>query len=303
MGMTFHAIENLGPPFAMVAELGMVIPESGEASVLNHERKLLFFLQADCTGEIENFGRFAVRTGDILVVPRTCLQRYRVAHAGESHRIHALKITFALPLLPPPGTAATSPIRGNPELDLGVFVRHHFREIYHLPGPQSASMQEILRGIRTELEEHPPGVRHRVRSLATDLVVHVSRIVHKPGALKSLPPGPGSLVNEVKEYLLRNHARPLTLAEVARHVRKSEEHVARVIRKVTGQSVFGYLRTVRLDHAKTLLVTSNKTLTEVARLSGFSSLALFSRNFTRYVGRTASAYREERSKVVQWRPP
>lgn len=305
MAMTFHSIERLGAPFSTVSELGFVIPDDSDVTVQNPERKLLFFLQADCTGEIEGFGVFPVKTGDILVVPRRCVQHYRVTRAGESAKVHALKIAFALPPLAPAGSAgASAPVRGNPESDLGAFVRHHFRQIRHLPGAQTAPMQEILRAIRRDIEEHPTGIRHRVRALSTNLVVHVARMVHESATpQKSAEPGQGSLVNQVKEYLLRNYARPLTLGEIAWHVRKSEEHVARVVRKVTGQTVLGYLRTVRLERAKTLLINSDKTLTEIARLSGFGSLALFSRNFTLYVGRSASAYRQERSKVVKWKSP
>jgi len=303
--MTFHSIERLGPPFSTVSELGFVIPAGGDVTVHNPERKLLFFLQADCTGEIENVGSFPVRTGDILVVPRRCVQHYRVGHPGESPKVHALKIAFALPLLAPPGaTTAASPVRGNPEADLGVFVRHHFRQVRHLPDAQTPAMQEILRAIRSDIEQLPPGVRHRVRALSTNLVVHVARMVHdQPASRPSESPGQGPLVIQVKEYLLRNYARPLTLGEIAWHVHKSEEHVARVIRKVTGQTVLGYLRTIRLEHAKTLLINSDKTLTEIARLAGFGSLAVFSRNFTHYVGRSASAYRQERSTVVKWKAP
>jgi AraC-like DNA-binding protein len=164
-------------------------------------------------------------------------------------------------------------------------------------------MQEILRAIRREAEDHPPGIRHRVRALATNLVVHVARMVHEnpaPAPVSAASQAP--LVNQVKEYLLRNYARELTLGEIAWHVRKSDEHIARIFRKVTGQTVFEYLRTVRLESAKTLLINSDKTLTEIARLSGFGSLALFSRNFTHYVGRSASAYRKERARGVKWQP-
>jgi AraC-like DNA-binding protein len=304
MAMTFHSIERLGAPFSSVSELGFVIPENGDVTVENPERKLLFFLQANCTGEIDDFGSFTVRTGDILVVPRRCVQHYRVARAGEIANVHALKITFTFPLLAPPGRPTNQRVQGNPESDLSAFVRHHFREIRHLPGAQTPAMKEILRAIRRDIEEHPLGIRHRVRALGTNLVVHVARMVHEtPSPKTSSEPGQGSLVNNVKEYLLRNYARPLTLGNIAWQVHKSEEHVARVIRKVTGQTVLGYLRTIRLEQAKTLLINSDKTLTEIARLTGFGSLALFSRNFAHYVGRSASAYRQERSRVVKWKTP
>lgn len=306
MAMTFHSIERLGAPFSAVSEIGLVIPAGGEISLQNPERKLLFFLQADCIGEIEEFGSFPVRTGDILVVPRKCAQHYRNDRRGQSPKVHAVKISFSLPPLASPNATASS-VRRNPESDLGAFVQHHFRQIRHFPGRQTPAMQEILQAIRRDIEEHHTGVRHRVRALATNLVVHVARMVHESPASRpsaeSAESGHGSLVNEVKEFLLRNHARPLTLGEVAWHVRKSEEHVARVVRKVTGQTVLGYLRTIRLERAKTLLINSDKTLTEIAHLSGFGSLALFSRNFSQYIGTSASVYREERATVVQWKTP
>jgi len=306
MAMTFHSIERLGKPFSAVSEVGFVIPVGGDVTVCTPERKLLFFLQADCIGEIEDFGTFRVHTGDILVVPRRCVQHYRTAerNIGGHPKVHALKIGFSLPVLAPrdPPNAFTN--RRNPESDLTAFIHHHFRQIRHLPNAQTAPIQEILRAIRIDIETHPTGVRHRVRALGTNLVVHVARMVHEGSSQKpAAEHGQGALVNEVKEYLFRNYARELTLGEVAWHVRKSEEHVARVIRKITGQTVLGYLRTIRLERAKTLLINSDKSLTEIARLSGFSNLALFSRNFAQHIGTSASSYRQQRATVVEWKAP
>ena len=303
--MTFHSIERLGSPFLGVSELGFTIPLDGGLILQNPERKLIFFLQADCTADVEGAGTFQVRSGDALVVPCRCVQRYRIAQSGQSNKVHALKIAFNLPPLNDPAQRTTASLgRQNPEANLGAFIGHHFRQVRHLPSAQTAPIQEILRAIRSEAEEHRPGIRHRVRALATNLVVHLARLVHEPhsrgeteGALLQV-----SLVNEIKEYLMRNYSRNLTLGEIGWHVRKSEEHAARVFRKATGQTIFDYLRTIRLESAKTLLVNSDKTLTEIARLSGFGSLALFSRNFSHYVGRNPSAYRAERAGMVTWRP-
>lgn len=303
--MTFHSVERLGPPFSAVSEIGVVIPAGGEVSFLNQERKILFYLQGDCTGEIDGVGSFQIAAGDVLVVPRRCTQHYRADRPRQSPRLHLLKIAFALPPLAAPGDRRSArPKPGNPEADLNAFVRHHFQQVRHLPGALTAPMQEILRAIRREAEGHHPGIRHRVRALSTNLVVLIARLVHErsqpaPAGVDAQAP----MINQVKEFLLRNHARSLTLAEIAWHVRRSEEHVARVFRRVTGQTVFDYLRTVRLEGAKTLLINSDKTLTEIARLTGFGSLALFSRNFTRYVGGSASVYRNARARFVTWQPP
>ena len=264
--------------------------------------KLLFFIQAACVQEIDAVGTFPMKAGDICVVPRTCRQHYRRTKIGDSARIHVLKISLRVPALPAPGQpAAKVAVKGDPEADLTAFVQHHFTEIRHLPAAQDAPMQEIMRAIRREAEEHRPGIRHRVRALCTNLLVHVARRLHeRPAVAKSAGTGQAFVVNQAKEFLRRNFAQPLTLGQIAWHVKLSEEHLARVFRKVTGQTVFDYLRTVRLESAKTLLLDSDRTLTEIAGATGFSTLSLFSRNFSQYVGQNPSTYREQRAQGVQW---
>jgi AraC-like DNA-binding protein len=302
MAMTFHSIERLGPPFASVSELGFAIPVKGEVTVNNPERKLLFFLQANCTQEVDGEGVFPMRTNDIVVVPRRCVQHYRITAKSQSPHVHALKIAFTVPPLAAHGEAVRrSTVGGDPEADLTTFVRHHFQDMRHLPAAQTAPMHEIMRAIRREAEIHGPGIRHRVRALCTNLVVHVARMLHEvPPVARDPASAHGPLVNQVKEYLMRNFARELTLGEIAWHAKKSEEHLARVFRKVTGQTVFNYVRAVRLEHAKTMLINSDQTLTEIAQRTGFGTLALFSRNFTQYVGQSASRYRQERAGRVNW---
>lgn len=303
--MTFHSIERLGPPFHSVSEVGLVIPRNGVTDVHNVEYKLLFFLEADCLMGIPGFGEFHVRKGDICCLPRRCLQRYWVSGRPHVSRVHAVKIMFSLPLLPAPGEpgARPKPPSGDPEKDLTAFVQHHFSEIRHLPAAQHAAMQDIMRGIRTEAEEHRPGIRHRVHALCTNLVVHLARRLHEaPARPSSVAAGYGAIVNQTKEFLLRHMARELTLAEIAWHVKKSEEHLSRVFRRVTGQTVFDYLRTVRLESAKTLLIDSDQTMTEIARRTGFTSLSLFSRNFSQYVGQSPTVYREARATSAHWSP-
>jgi AraC-like DNA-binding protein len=304
--MTFHSIERLLPPFHSVSEVGLVIPPlgKGETSVENGEFKLLFFLEANCLMSIDGTDTYSVNSGDILVMPRTGSQRYRVVEKRQLCRVHAVKITFLLPPLPPRHAPASRgrAIAGDPEQNLKSFVQHHFSETRHLPHAQNPAMREIMRGVRAEAEQYGTGIRHRVSALCTNLVVHVARSLHAPTlSASNAGTGYGSFVNQTKEFLLRNFSRELTLGEIAWHVRKSEEHLARVFQKATGQTIFDYLRTVRLENAKTMLIDSDKTLTEISSAAGFSSLALFSRNFSRYVGQNASTYRKNRSLTALWR--
>lgn len=179
MAMTFNSMERLEPPFRSVAELGSVIPVGGGIVVANREWKLLFYLQADCVQEIEGWGEFPTKTGDVLILPRVCRQRYRLnAGSGAPARVHVTKITLSLPPLDP-GEKRPPEADNDPERDLSSFIRHYFSETRHLAAGQTAPMQEILVAIRREMEEHRPGIRHRIRGLSTNLLVHLARKLYE----------------------------------------------------------------------------------------------------------------------------
>jgi AraC-like DNA-binding protein len=62
---------------------------------------------------------------------------------------------------------------------------------------------------------------------------------------------------------------------------------------VAGQSLFSYFQHLRLERAKLTLLNSEKNVTEIADECGFSSVALFCRNFKQYTQMTPLDYRDE----------
>jgi AraC-like DNA-binding protein/ligand-binding sensor protein len=90
-------------------------------------------------------------------------------------------------------------------------------------------------------------------------------------------------------------ARALTddiqLSEVARHCSVSEGHLSRMFHHATGLTFREYLTQVRVEHAKALLMRTNKSVTEIAYESGFQSLSQFHRVFRKLNGKTAGEMR------------
>src|SRR5690606_30274188 len=108
-------------------------------------------------------------------------------------------------------------------------------------------------------------------------------------------------VASAREFILKHFATPITLADVAWHVGKGEEHLARVFKRQTGQSVFEHVRELRIGHAKTLLLDPALSLGEIAERCGFHSLSFFSRAFRAEVGIPPSRYRGQ--VTVPGQPP
>lgn len=72
--------------------------------------------------------------------------------------------------------------------------------------------------------------------------------------------------------------------DLAKSLLVSESQVYRKIKAITGKSTAVYIRSIRLQHAKELLINSDKTVSEVAFDVGFNDPSWFSRAFKKEFG-------------------
>jgi AraC family transcriptional regulator len=97
-----------------------------------------------------------------------------------------------------------------------------------------------------------------------------------------------------KELLLAHPRGDVSLETLAGECGLSRAHFARSFKASTGTSPMSWLLSQRLQRAKTLLVDSNFTLTEIADLTGFADQSHFSRVFSRHVRIAPSEWRRRR---------
>ncbi len=99
------------------------------------------------------------------------------------------------------------------------------------------------------------------------------------------------LVRKAMAYLHENYAKPLTREAVARYVGVSEDYLTHCFQQELRMPPMTYLSRYRLNQAKTLLATGDKSVAQVAEATGFSGEVYFSRVFRREVGVAPGAYR------------
>jgi AraC family transcriptional regulator len=109
------------------------------------------------------------------------------------------------------------------------------------------------------------------------------------------PPANGSLASwqerRAKEIMHSRLAARLTIADIARECRLTPSYFAKAFRRTTGMSPHQYLTHVRVQEAKTLLLSSTLPLTDIALICGFGDQSYFTRVFTRWVGASPGAWR------------
>ena len=101
------------------------------------------------------------------------------------------------------------------------------------------------------------------------------------------------------DYMTRFHGQPvLGLKQVCHAAGLSLRHFMRLFRREAGMTPMQYLNRYRVEQARQLLVSSDKTMEQIARLVGASSQNYFSFLFRKLTGNSP---REHRAKALRRR--
>ncbi len=101
-------------------------------------------------------------------------------------------------------------------------------------------------------------------------------------------------VQRVQDFVERNLAEPLSLAELARVAHFSPFHFHRIFTALVGETPSAYVRRLRLEKAATMLRHhEGHSVTEIAFDCGWQEVSSFSRAFRRHFGVAASEWRKQ----------
>jgi AraC-like DNA-binding protein len=156
-----------------------------------------------------------------------------------------------------------------------VLVIAHSQEAVRLRG------DVLLSGVRTVLR-HPTS--------GADLKRTVARLMPR---IPARPPSPATVaaVKRIGAFLESHGTDRHTLVELARMASKSRSHFSHLFHSVLGMPLREYARTVRLERAYRLLVTSSLSLTAIAAEAGFYDLPHLDKAFRLRLGVTPLDFR------------
>ncbi len=100
------------------------------------------------------------------------------------------------------------------------------------------------------------------------------------------------LTRKAMAYIHEHYGEPIGRDDFARYVGVSEGYLSRSFNQETGLSLIHYLTRYRVQQAKQLLLTTDKTITEIAMEVGFSDSNYFSRVFRQEAGVSPVTFRQ-----------
>lgn len=93
-----------------------------------------------------------------------------------------------------------------------------------------------------------------------------------------------SVIERIIQYLNIHMTNKITLDDLANDFFISKSYLVKRFKQETGKTIIEYLNSVRIETAKMLLITTSKTVEEIAYTVGYDSPKYFSRIFKAFVG-------------------
>ena len=133
--------------------------------------------------------------------------------------------------------------------------------------------------IRTSVQDH---------EISELLLLLDYQLMHQDTAA---PGAYNELVTRAVAYLQSHYTNPgLTVSQLARYTYTSREHLSRIFKEYTLESVHSYLTNLRMQHCRNALAMGSNVL-EACNDSGFSNYSSFLKSFHRLYGVTPTEYR------------
>ena len=114
-------------------------------------------------------------------------------------------------------------------------------------------------------------------------------------------------LSRVIVYMQSNMSKAITVEELAESIYVSKSYLSRFFKQKTGMSLIEYLRLIRINAAKRLLVSTDNSIEEISSVIGYNSSKYFCRAFKICTNMSPSEYRKsemqksisEENKVYQ----
>ena len=102
------------------------------------------------------------------------------------------------------------------------------------------------------------------------------------------------IIGAVRDYIESNYSKNITLNDAAKSVFLSPSYLSKLINERTGYSFRRLVNMARITEAVRLLENTDKSISEVAYLTGFSDHSYFTKVFRRHTGVNPSSHRNGR---------
>ncbi|PFN99574.1 hypothetical protein COJ85_18815 [Bacillus sp. AFS076308] len=259
------------PHLTSVVELSQVRKQKCNA-LHRHESAEILFIQ-DGTANVNVNGQiFTVNRGDLVLINPN-MEHDALSCVDSS--LKGFSLTFSglhLSLLPE-----------------GFMIASDEKPVLNVQ-EQHITIQKYIEDIYEEFKNNDPGSQEIISSLLKTLIIKILRILFTTDSSQN-----ATISEKVKKYISENYNRDVSLNELASVVFVNPYHLSHTFKEEMGIAPIQYLITYRIEVAKTLLLSTNSPISEIASKVGYPNANYFNLLFKKYTGYSPGKFRKKSS--------
>ena len=102
-----------------------------------------------------------------------------------------------------------------------------------------------------------------------------------------------SIYKEIIDFISENYTLDISLADIASACNYSTGYIRHVFKKESNYTISHYITNLRIGYAKRLLSSSNKSISEISSIVGYSEPNYFTNIFRKETGMSPKTYRKQ----------
>lgn len=225
-----------------------------------------------------NKNTYTGRQGDLVIFSR--LEEHAVASRTDDYERYVLQISPNIPMDSPLGKVF-SILFNRPQRFCNVLNCTNCEEDILL----------ICQRILHEAESNSSFSIDMLNLLLLQLLITVYREL--PDVFAVFDESSFDIVQQIQHKLETSFHEQFSLASLAEEYGFSISYLSHLFKRITGNSIMGYLQSCRMAAAKKYLVESNFDVGTIVEKCGFSDASNFSRSFKRVTGSTPTKFRAQ----------
>lgn len=155
--------------------------------------------------------------------------------------------------------------------------------------------QKVLSIFEEMLEESNGGKNWSdfiIKSKLVEILVLFNRLHHSSPAEQNSVNDPSGTFWNIVQYVHSHYNENITLDSLEERFNIRTYKISKLFKVRTGKNFHHFLNHIRIQHACSLLTSSDMTVTEIALETGYESYITFSKIFREYIGVSAAKYRK-----------
>lgn len=223
-----------------------------------------------------------LKSNDLVVVPENFVYASFDLKKCKGYYIH-FKTEFVQPLL------------SRTISDDFSYFDLEAEHIINITARQSRLLQRCFKDLIRESHHFSPEQEALLRSFIHILLIRI-RAIYAPFTkkLKENEPRGLSLANRFKHLVEKNFIQIRAVNKYAEMLNITSKYLSEVVKRIMGKSPREVVKDVLLLESKMLLITTEKSITEIAYMLNFSDQAHFSHFIKQHTGRTPQELQKKR---------